>query len=340
MATSTKARPKPTPPKKAAKTKSQEETISTTPTPPTETSATWQHVSPEQAAACLDHNTVNRDIKLGEVALYSRQMEEGRWGTCIEPIAFDEAGNLVNGQHRLTAQVETNTSQWWLVLEGVPSEAAKTVNGGARNRLADILKYNGEKNYVVLAGVTNNTYLWAHDLLGVSNRIGPLEGEEFLEKHPDLRHSTEVAMHVAQVSVIDISSIVLGTAHWIISQSNGHAEADLFLFRMAHLQNERPGSGIIALLNRLNKGSQKDTTRPKIRDQIAAVIKVWNYEVEERFVRRVIIGNRTGWENPVPLKKDTPITDDELHEMTQLLPPAVSDVVPDNPEDIVDEGEE
>ncbi len=309
-------------------------------TPPSPEGATWVWCTPEMAAEMLAHNKVNRDMKRSEVESYIRLMKDGLWGTCVEPLVFDEDGNLINGQHRLTAQIEAGTSHWWLILKGVPKDTAKTVNGGSRNALKAILKYNGEKNYMILAGVANNTYQWAHGLMGISNRVTPLEGEQWLAEHGDLRHSCDVASHVANVSVIDVGPTVLGTAHWIIAQTNGHAEADLFLYRMAHLQGERPGSGIIALLNRLNKAQRGEKVyRHQIRDQVAAIVKVWNWEVEGRFVKRLQIVNKSGWVNPVPLKKEKPIDETELPELLSQVPD-VSDVVPEDPDDVIDEGEE
>lgn len=311
--------------------------VSDTPPAPSTTQAEWVWVTPDEAQKMLQHNSVNRDLRPHDMESYERMMRDGTWGICIEPIAFDTNGNLINGQHRLTAQVRSETSHWWLVIKDVPPEANKTVNAGARVRLSDVLKYNGETNYIVLAGVTNNAYMWQHDLLGVATRVQPMEGELFLDQHPELRHSTDLARRVAQSSVIDIGATVLGCAHWIISQANNVYEADRFLMRMAQLHYEKPGSAILALLRRMNRAGLEKHQRPTIRDQIAAVIKVWNFDVEGRYVSRIIIGNRTGWQNPMPLSKDTLMTEEEFMEF-----PSMEEVelpAPD-PENVVDEGED
>lgn len=312
---------------------------SDTPTtdPPISHGAEWVWTTPQMAQDILAHNDVNRDMRSHDLDSYIRMMNDGNWGVCVEPIIRDVKGNLVNGQHRLHSSVATGTSHWWLMLDDAPTEVQKTVNAGARARLADVLKYNGETNYVVLAGIVNGTYLWSHDLLGSSSKTQPLEGELWLDAHPDIRHSCDLGRHVSSTSVIDLGPIVLGTAHWIIAQSNGTYEADRFLTRMSQLQNEGAGSPIIALLNRMHKGNIEKTGKPPIRDQISVVIKVWNFDVEGRFTRRIIIGTRTGWQQPIPLKKDNPMSEKEFLELPKL--PAVDDVIPPN-EDIVDEGEE
>lgn len=302
--------------------------------PPLQQGAEWRWVTPEDAAKLLMHNDVNRDLRQNDLDSYIRMMKDGTWGLCVEPLIRGEDGNLYNGQHRLHAQVATGTSHWWLFLDNVPRAVQKTVNAGARARLADILKYNGEKNYVQLAGVVGNTYLWAHDLLGSSNKTQPLEGELWLAEHPELRHSLEVAQRSATETVIDIGATVLGTAHWAISQENGIYEADRFIMRIGQLQNEQPGSPIIALLKRMHRGNVEKLGRPTIRDQIATVIKVWNFDVEGRYTTKIIIGQKGTWKNPVPLKKDKPMTEEEFNELAPL--PDIGDI----PADAIDEGEE
>lgn len=305
--------------------------------PPISHGAEWVWTTPEMAQEILAHNDVNRDMRTHDLDSYIRMMKDGNWGVCVEPVITDVKGNLVNGQHRLAAQVATGTSHWWLMLSDAPTEVQKTVNAGARARLADVLKYNGETNYTILAGIVNSTYLWQHELLGSSSKTQPLEGELWLEAHPELRKSCDIARHVSSTSVIDIGPIVFGACHWIISRENGPYEADRFLMRMAQLNMEQPGSPIIALLNRMHKGALEKTGKPPTRDQIAVVIKVWNFDVEGRFTRRIIVGSRTGWQQPIPLKKDHPITEKEFLELPQL--PAVDDVIPPDDE-IIDEGEE
>jgi hypothetical protein len=58
-------------------------------------------VTPELASKWLARNKKNRRVYQGRVALYASQMASGEWHLTHQGIAFDELGNLVDGQHRL-----------------------------------------------------------------------------------------------------------------------------------------------------------------------------------------------------------------------------------------------
>ena len=63
-------------------------------------------ISPKQAEAWLSHNTGNRPLNESLVAEYARKMESGEWKEKGgAPIWVTEDGELVNGQHRLSAVI-------------------------------------------------------------------------------------------------------------------------------------------------------------------------------------------------------------------------------------------
>lgn len=65
---------------------------------------TYEHITPEIAEKYLGKNLVNRKLSDVTVYAYMQDMLNGSWDdTTGDTISFDEHGNLVNGQHRLTA---------------------------------------------------------------------------------------------------------------------------------------------------------------------------------------------------------------------------------------------
>lgn len=66
-------------------------------------------ISPQEAQRLLDHDHVNnRHISSSTVRHYARQMEEGLWNEDNpQPIILTRDGLLLDGQHRLTAVVES-----------------------------------------------------------------------------------------------------------------------------------------------------------------------------------------------------------------------------------------
>lgn len=61
-------------------------------------------VTPEQAREWLQSKRRNRTFSPKQVALYARMMREGAWvSRTNEAVAFDDSGQLVDGEHRLRA---------------------------------------------------------------------------------------------------------------------------------------------------------------------------------------------------------------------------------------------
>lgn len=65
-------------------------------------------ITPEIAKAWLEkRNNVNRHISPATVARYAADLKAGEWWQIVEPISLGPDGEIINGQHRLTAIVET-----------------------------------------------------------------------------------------------------------------------------------------------------------------------------------------------------------------------------------------
>lgn len=106
------------------------------------------NVSPEIAKKLLEANTNNyRGINHRRVEMYAREMREGLWQENYEPIHIYEGGRLANGQHRLTAIVESGATVKMLVVAGVERDVNLFDRGGLRTN-GQILKASG----VSLAG--------------------------------------------------------------------------------------------------------------------------------------------------------------------------------------------
>ncbi len=96
-------------------------------------------VTPEMARDFLTHNISNRKLDRHTVALYSRVLKEGLFLLSNDAICFDLAGTLLNGQHRLTACVETGISFYCIVARGVPTESYVIMDNGKNRTASDVL---------------------------------------------------------------------------------------------------------------------------------------------------------------------------------------------------------
>lgn len=85
-----------------------------------------QTITPDTAAKWLKRNVKNRRLSRITVDRYKRELTSGEWEVTGAAIVFDWDGNLSDGQHRLTACVESGVSFQSIVVRGVaPAAFAK-----------------------------------------------------------------------------------------------------------------------------------------------------------------------------------------------------------------------
>lgn len=68
---------------------------------------TWTLVTPQTAKEWLLLNRVNRKWSRGQVNKIAASIKRGKWRETHQPVAFNADGDLVDGQHRLTAISES-----------------------------------------------------------------------------------------------------------------------------------------------------------------------------------------------------------------------------------------
>ena len=88
---------------------------------------TIERIDPEMAARLLETNTKNRPLDRRSITAMIRDMREGRWQFNAAPIVVDETGKLADGQHKLTAIVESGVTVETSFAIGVSEDAFETI---------------------------------------------------------------------------------------------------------------------------------------------------------------------------------------------------------------------
>ena len=94
-------------------------------------------ITPEKAAEYLTHNHINRKLRQSFVKDLVNVITEGDWVITHQGIAFDTEGNLLDGQHRLTAVVQANRAVECYVTRGLPTETFSVIDAGLSRTLSD-----------------------------------------------------------------------------------------------------------------------------------------------------------------------------------------------------------
>lgn len=104
---------------------------------------TMMLVTPKLAAQWLDANLTNRSLRQGVVEQYANDMKANRWTNCTAPIAFYADGDLADGQHRLWAVVESETSQSFIIVRGLAREDGLNIDTGLGRTVVDNGRISG-----------------------------------------------------------------------------------------------------------------------------------------------------------------------------------------------------
>lgn len=97
-------------------------------------------VTPEMAYEWLtEHNSDNRRFRVSNMRRLVGIINRGEWHLTPDVVAFDEAGVLLNGQHRLQAIFETGQTLPLMVGKNFKRESFIAIDVGAHRSNADVL---------------------------------------------------------------------------------------------------------------------------------------------------------------------------------------------------------
>jgi hypothetical protein len=100
-------------------------------------------------------------------------MKAGRWRRTGEPIIFDESGQLVDGQHRMWAVIESGCTIDMLVVRGVPMDAIHNIDTGKPRSTAQVMQILGGQNTTKLVSIAR-----AIDMVVSPGRVRNLSVDE------------------------------------------------------------------------------------------------------------------------------------------------------------------
>jgi len=231
-----------------------------------------ERVTPALAAAWLKENTSNRPVSDSHVRFLSGVLRRDEYRLNGEPIIFNGNGELLDGQHRLKACVETGATFESLIVRGVPKDAFATMGECKPRTFGDKAALSGEKfgnqlgaairaAFVVIEGRGLTTY--SHQQLF-----------SMLERHPRLRYwnlrygSSMPIRKVAKSMVIAV--LALG------EELHGTEKAEEFFDLLSSGANMDEHHPVLVLRNRLLENRITKVSRLTQTTELAFLIKAWN----------------------------------------------------------------
>lgn len=188
-------------------------------------------ISPKLAEHMLSYNDRNRPLSAGVVREYSRQMQDRLWRYTRVPVIFSNKGRLIDGQHRLTACMESGVPLKADVAFGADDESFYCIDVGKKRTSADIFSINGVKDAPLMAAAT--AWVYNYDTQGnlrrrgaSDNRLTSFELYEAYCNLPGLHDSAWSGRLVAKSKIAPPSLVC--ALHYICARKCRRAADDFF----------------------------------------------------------------------------------------------------------------
>ena len=212
-----------------------------------------ESITPDMAMALLESNNfANRPVSQDRVSEYAEMMQNGRWALNGETLIFGTNGELLNGQHRLWAIVESGMTVQILVVRGVDPAVFHTIDTGMKRSRAQVLAMRGYRNAGRLSATTSWVAYWdMHKTfptgkLQTVGKADPMFCENVLTQHPMIEECDRV-MATYKMPLMRQAKPLL-VALYVIFREHSPEHADEFFRRLNVLEFGGTGCPLKALV--------------------------------------------------------------------------------------------
>lgn len=266
---------------------------------PASPTAEMVEVTPGLAQHWLASNVKNRNLRPQIVARYARDMADGNWLLTGEAVKFAASGALLDGQHRLSAIVESGVTVRTLVVTGLPDEVQDVMDSGAARKAADVLGLRGVKNSAITAAAIR---LAVTEIKGQHlGKFSTTHAEiiDFLRAHPEMEDAAEYAAFAQKR--VDCPPGVIAYTIWRLAQIDAD-DSYTFWGGIAEKVGLSAGDPRLALLHRLAQARRSGEYISR-EGLVSAIFRTWNLYRAGKTAERIHINSRQGGVVPVPVPR-------------------------------------
>jgi hypothetical protein len=251
-------------------------------------------VTPEEARLWLDtKRSKNRPISENAVAKYAQEMSAGRWVDNGKGLVFGTSGQLLDGQHRLTACVRVGKPFVTTITWGVPDEYFDTIDDCNTRSLADVLHIKGEASSGLLSAGLRFLWIYARgeiqrrDLRRGQIATKPLL-EATLDKNRGIISSVKFyGMLKARPGGLLVPAGMAIGLHYIFSLVD-EKKADEFFTRLQSGLELKEDDPIYILRARLIAGQREASTKLTPPAMYYYVVVSWNAYASGTYMKRLV----------------------------------------------------
>lgn len=258
-------------------------------------------VTPDVAREWLESMAANRNLSRANMESLAEAMDDGRWHDDGSPIRFNRSGQLIDGQHRLSAIILTGTPRTFLVVWGVPDKAMTTLDTGKSRSRGDVLKIHDPQlvNVTNVAATVGMMIRWTKGYRNHYLRTVPVNNDEVVEFYEAYRDDVmDATRHGGRLSKATAagSPMAFALCFWLFQMLNAE-DAEFFWDRLVDGSGLEIGSPVYALRELLAREARTNT-RERLRSDVitALIIKAWNAYRRGEEIR--LLAFKTGGAHP------------------------------------------
>jgi hypothetical protein len=253
-------------------------------------------ITPEIATKYLSTQLRNRKIKISHVNALTRAMVEGTFLFSGDPIRFNKFGELIDGQHRLNACINSNKNFDALIVTDLEPEAQNVIDTGVKRGPGDIYGLKGYTNPNHLTATLR--WLWRFDTnqqvsYTTSPQISDLDAT--LLKHSGVKDSLGVGVRCSPLMIKSLGAAL----HTLFSEKHPR-DTNTFFENLINGEGLFRGEPTYILRARLLKNNREKAKLP-YHEVAALTIKAFNAYIKGKKIQYLRWIN-TG-ETPEPFPK-------------------------------------
>lgn len=266
--------------------------------------ATVMTVTPALAQQWLDRNSKNRPVRKSRVAELAADMKAKRWMVNGETIIIAEDGDMIDGQHRCLACVESQTPFTTFVASGVSKESFATIDGGAKRTAGDVLGMDGVKYPHIVSGAARIVAAYRdkkYDRIDLQSNAATVE---FVNANPSIKRAASMVGARATLNMYGSLSTVAAVMYFAMQIDSDMAKR--FLDGLETGEGLSRGSPILVTRNFFINAKTGKKSISK-RQRFALLIKCWNAFYEGRTFKVLKFGKDeefpviSGWHGTIRL---------------------------------------
>lgn len=255
-------------------------------------------IDPDQAKQLLASMPRQRDLRESNVQYFVDALENKRMLVTHQGIACGTDGQLIDGQHRLTAVVRTGIPLTTEVTFNLDRTIFEAVDRGLKRSLIDdfvltkLVSAKTAENVVaamrIIFHVDHGRVPWSY-----LPKLNLTELGRGLELHPTILDVDNTVRHSGNSARIPRGPL---TAFGTLFHEVDPSMADSFLVKVLTGIELEPGEPVLALRNGVIKRTGRHARRSARNDLMVKIVKAWNAAREGRKLRHLSRGMLDGTE--------------------------------------------